>query len=91
MADNGEIFTEGVCDVEESIYVAVGKNLKDGKSLISWALSSFQGKGKGKNICLLHVHQPSQSVSLSKFLDSSVFFFCEFSIANFVKLHFVSK
>lgn len=76
MADNGEIFTEGVCDVEESIYVAVGKNLKDGKSLISWALSSFQGKGK--NIYLLHVHQPSQSVSLSKFLDSSVFFFVNF-------------
>lgn len=76
MADNGAIFTEGVCDVEESIYVAVGKNLKDGKSLISWALSSFQGKGK--NICLLHVHQPSRSVSLSKFLDSSVFFFVNF-------------
>lgn len=86
MADDGEIFTEGVCDVEGSIYVAVGKNLKDGKSLLSWALTSFPGK----NICLLHVRQPSQSVSLSKFLDSSIFFpfFCEFSIANFVKLLF---
>lgn len=60
MEDDGEVFTEGVCDVESSIYVAVGKNLKDGKSLLSWALTSFPGK----NICLLHVHQLSQSVSL---------------------------
>lgn len=68
MGDEVEIVTQGVCDVENSIYVAVGENLKDGKSLLSWVLTNFPGK----NICLLHVHRPSSSVSLRKFLPSSL-------------------
>ena len=59
----GEIRTEGVCDVDDTIFVAVGENVEEGKSLLSWALKSFAGR----NICILHVHQPTHSPSLSKF------------------------
>ncbi|XP_027153740.1 U-box domain-containing protein 32-like isoform X2 [Coffea eugenioides] len=56
----GEIRTEGVCDVDDTIFVAVGENVEEGKSLLSWALKSFAGR----NICILHVHQPTHSPSL---------------------------
>lgn len=70
----GEIKMEGVCDVEDTIYVAVGKNLEESKSVLSWALRSFCGR----SICLLHVHQPIQLVSLSKLLFLWGFFFSSF-------------
>ena len=62
----GEIEIEGLCDVENTIFVAVGKNVKESKSTLLWALQSFAGK----KICLLHVHEPAHSVSLSKFVIS---------------------
>ncbi|KAL3524291.1 hypothetical protein ACH5RR_017125 [Cinchona calisaya] len=60
MGGEGEIITEGVCDVENTIFVAVGVNMEEGKSILSWTLKSFPGK----SICLLHVHQPTQLLSL---------------------------
>lgn len=51
---------EEVCDVESRVYVAVGKNVKEGKSLLSWAVKRF----KGRSVRLLHVHQPTHLVSL---------------------------
>ena len=62
----GEIEMEGLCDVENTIFVAVGKNVKESKSTLLWALRSFSGK----KICLLHVHEPAHSVSLGKFVNS---------------------
>ena len=62
----GEIEIEGLCDVENTIFVAVGNNVKESKSTLLWALQSFAGK----KICLLHVHEPARSVSLSKFVIS---------------------
>ncbi|PSS33060.1 U-box domain-containing protein [Actinidia chinensis var. chinensis] len=56
----GEIEIEGLCDVENTIFVAVGNNVKESKSTLLWALQSFAGK----KICLLHVHEPAHSVSL---------------------------
>ncbi|GFY84183.1 U-box domain-containing protein kinase family protein [Actinidia rufa] len=56
----GEIEIEGLCDVENTIFVAVGKNVKESKSTLLWALQSFAGK----KISLLHVHEPARSVSL---------------------------
>ncbi|KAL7003436.1 hypothetical protein U1Q18_004592, partial [Sarracenia purpurea var. burkii] len=53
----GEI---GVCDVENTVFVAVGKNVKESKSTLFWALQSFAGK----KICLLHVHDPAHSITL---------------------------
>lgn len=50
---------EGICDVENTIFVAVGKNVKEGKSILSWALKSFAGR----RICVLHVHQPNHLFS----------------------------
>ncbi|KAI8564841.1 hypothetical protein RHMOL_Rhmol03G0213700 [Rhododendron molle] len=56
----GEIKTEGLCDVESTVFVAVGKKVKDSKSALLWALQRFSGK----NICLLHVHEPAHSSTL---------------------------
>nr|GMC64847.1 U-box domain-containing protein 32 isoform X1 [Ipomoea batatas] len=50
---------EGVYDVENTVFVAVGKNVKEGKSTLYWAVKSFSRK----RICLLHVHQPTQLLS----------------------------
>lgn len=47
---------EGSCDVENTVFVAVGKNVKESKSTLLWALEYFAGR----DLCLLHVHQPAQ-------------------------------
>ncbi|KAL2550487.1 U-box domain-containing protein 33 [Forsythia ovata] len=63
MGSEGEIDKmnmQGVCDLENRVYVAVGKNVKEGKSLLSWAVKRFEGR----SVCLLHVHQPTHLVSL---------------------------
>ena len=61
-------------DVEETIFVAVGKNIEQGERTLSWAVQNFLGK----KICVLHVHQPSYALSMSEFLtlivDLNVFF-----------------
>ncbi|KAJ8554418.1 hypothetical protein K7X08_025096 [Anisodus acutangulus] len=59
MSGEEVIKAEGICDVENTIFVAVGKNLKEGKSILSWALKSFAGR----RICILHVHQPNHLFS----------------------------
>lgn len=43
-----------VSDVEETIFVAVGKNVEKNKTTVFWALQNFAGK----KISLLHVHKP---------------------------------
>lgn len=64
MAATTEIVDEPVARViEEKIFVAVGKNLKENKSLLIWAL---QNSG-GRKICIIHVHQPAQMIPLSKY------------------------
>ncbi|KAI3699508.1 hypothetical protein L2E82_43879 [Cichorium intybus] len=47
-------------DVENTIIVAVGTNVKESKSLILWASQCFAGM----KICLLHIHQPSPLITL---------------------------
>ncbi|KZV28301.1 U-box domain-containing protein 32-like [Dorcoceras hygrometricum] len=70
MGDEGESF-----DYNPTLYVAVGRNVKEGKSLLEWAVKSFEGR----KICLLHVHHPTILVSLlngrlseSKFKKSAI-------------------
>ncbi|EXB30880.1 U-box domain-containing protein 33 [Morus notabilis] len=46
--------------VENTIYVAIGKDVKESKSTLVWAL---QNSG-GKKICILHVHVPAQMIPL---------------------------
>lgn len=50
--------------IEEKIFVAVGKDVAKSKSTLVWAL---QNTG-GKKICLVHVHQPSQMIPVSKYI-----------------------
>jgi hypothetical protein len=48
--------------IEDMIYVAVEKEVKEFKSILLWAL---QNSG-GKRICILHVHQPAQLIPFSR-------------------------
>ncbi|XP_048427122.1 U-box domain-containing protein 32 isoform X1 [Pyrus x bretschneideri] len=54
-------------DVEETIFVAVGKDLKQSETTLAWAVKNFAGK----RICLLHVHKPSLLLSLSEGIGSA--------------------
>ncbi|KAL9260657.1 U-box domain-containing protein [Drosera capensis] len=46
---------------EEKLYVAVGRKVSESKSTLLWALQKNSG---GKGIMLLHVNQPSQTISV---------------------------
>lgn len=63
MSNHGEIIEEPVTQVvEDIIYVAVGKDVKESKSTLVWALHN----SGGKKICIIHVHVPAQMIPLSK-------------------------
>ncbi|KAJ6747965.1 hypothetical protein OIU79_029155 [Salix purpurea] len=53
--------SDKVFDLEETIFVAVGKNVENNKRLLFWVLQSFAGK----KICLLYVHRPANVVSFT--------------------------
>ncbi|KAI8030901.1 U-box domain-containing protein 33 [Camellia lanceoleosa] len=57
-----ELESQGLCDIDNTntIFVAVGKNVKESKSTLLWAVKSFPRK----KICLLHVHEPAHLVTL---------------------------
>ena len=64
MASGREIVEETVARViEEKIFVAVGKSVKECKTMLFWALQN----SVGKRICVIHVHQPAQMIPFSKF------------------------
>ena len=44
--------------IKETIYVAVGIDVKDCKSTLLWALHN----NGGKKICIIHVHRPAQRI-----------------------------
>ena len=70
MSVREEIAEEPVARViEDKIYVAVGKHLKESKSVLLWAL---QHSG-GKSICIIHVHQPAQMIPVCKFFITSLY------------------
>lgn len=62
--------------IEEKIFVAVDKHVAKSKSTLIWAL---QNTG-GKKICLIHVHQPSQMIPVSKYLRPFLCVFCPIRI-----------
>ncbi|KAK4848925.1 hypothetical protein QYF36_018714 [Acer negundo] len=49
---------------EDTVYVAVGKDVNESKLILSWALRNF----RGDNFCILHVHRFRQTI-VSSFLD----------------------
>lgn len=59
-------------DLNLPVYVAVGSNVKEGKSLLNWAAENFQGR----DICLVHVHRPANLLSLCKPTASLQFHVC---------------
>ncbi|CAO2838810.1 unnamed protein product, partial [Amaranthus hypochondriacus] len=63
MGSNGREIEKEQLDnyyAESTVFVAVGKNLKESESVLSWAIGKFAGK---KRICILHIHQPGQLVT----------------------------
>ncbi|XP_074263321.1 U-box domain-containing protein 33-like isoform X2 [Silene latifolia] len=46
--------------VDDKIYVAVGKEVKESKSALIWALHN----SKGKKICILYVHVPAKMIPM---------------------------
>ncbi|KAI7744982.1 hypothetical protein M8C21_003214 [Ambrosia artemisiifolia] len=65
MGSEAEAIEEGIeeefNDVNNTVFVAVGKNVMESKSLILWTLNNFSGM----KICLFHVHQSvAQLISL---------------------------
>ncbi|KAM7508648.1 hypothetical protein LguiA_019101 [Lonicera macranthoides] len=46
--------------IEDKIYVAVGKDLKESEKTLAWALHN----SGGRKICILHVHQPAQKIPM---------------------------
>ncbi|CAK9160925.1 unnamed protein product [Ilex paraguariensis] len=60
MGSEGEIESEWLCDVDDTIFVAVGKNVKESKSILLWVAKSFSGR----KLCLLHIHQPDHLITL---------------------------
>lgn len=71
MSSTGEIVEEQplALVVEDKIFVAVGKEVKESKSILVWAL---QNSG-GKRISIVHVHQPAQTIPLSNSLSIYMF------------------
>ncbi|RVW47022.1 U-box domain-containing protein 33 [Vitis vinifera] len=64
MSSTGEIVEEQplALVVEDKIFVAVGKEVKESKSILVWAL---QNSG-GKRISIVHVHQPAQMIPITR-------------------------
>ncbi|KAJ0673312.1 hypothetical protein HanOQP8_Chr13g0506611 [Helianthus annuus] len=53
--------TSGIMEiVEDKVYVAVGKNMKESQSTLRWALHN----SGGRQICILHVHQPAEKMNI---------------------------
>ncbi|KAM3698765.1 hypothetical protein ACJW31_06G211600 [Castanea mollissima] len=55
------------------VHVAVGKNVKEYKPMLAWAVWTLKDSG-GKSICVIHVHQPAKMIPMmgAKFPASSM-------------------
>ncbi|KAK6162321.1 hypothetical protein DH2020_002162 [Rehmannia glutinosa] len=45
---------------EDMMFVALGKDVKESESVLMWALHN----SRGMRICILHVHQPAQKITM---------------------------
>ena len=59
-------------DEDDTVYVAVGKDVAESKLTLLWALENFPSQ----KICLLHVHQPAKFIPMSKSILSIVLRAC---------------
>lgn len=73
MTSIGEIVEEPNPNVvDDTIYVAVAKDVKDSKLNLRWAIHN----SGGKKICILHVHVPAAMIPLSKYATYVPIYFC---------------
>jgi len=66
--------------VENTVFVAVGKQVEESESVLMWAAEKF---AKKKIICILHIHQPAHLITLcepSFFLNFFFFWYGTFEI-----------
>ncbi|KAL2478759.1 U-box domain-containing protein 33-like [Forsythia ovata] len=47
-------------DVDNTMFVALGKDVKEGETVLMWALHN----SGGRKICILHIHQPARMISM---------------------------
>ncbi|KAL2461552.1 U-box domain-containing protein 33 [Abeliophyllum distichum] len=45
---------------EDTLFVALGKDSKESETVLMWALHN----SSGRKICILHIHQPAQKISM---------------------------
>ncbi|XP_019051385.1 PREDICTED: U-box domain-containing protein 33-like [Nelumbo nucifera] len=55
-----EIEEEPPCNIDDKIFVAVGKEVRENLSVLLWTLRN----SGGEKICILHVHQPAQLIPM---------------------------
>lgn len=60
MATRNEISENLPVQIDDRLYVAVGKELKQSKCTLLWALHN----SGGRRICILHVHEPAQWIPM---------------------------
>lgn len=61
MTSSGEIVQESFANVvNDKVYVAVGKEVRENESTLQWALQNLGTK----KICILHVHQPANTIPM---------------------------
>ncbi|KDP28620.1 hypothetical protein JCGZ_14391 [Jatropha curcas] len=53
---------------DDTVYVAVGKDVEENKLNLLWALENFPGK----NFCILHVHQPTRTIPVASRLKQEL-------------------
>ena len=57
---------------EDTIYVAVGKDFNQSKTILEWTLRNFPSL---KKIFIVHVHIPAPTIPMSKLFYQSLSFF----------------
>lgn len=84
MASRQEIAEEPVARIIDNIiHVAVGKDVKEGKSIVEWA---YRYSG-GKKLCIIHVHQPAQKIPLSKFTTHTYIYSIHTYVCMYERTH----
>lgn len=80
--------------IEDKMYVAVGKDVKESEKTLAWALHN----SGGRKICILHVHQPAQKIPMSNFFETCshqhmflfmLCYYCFFIIENILLIFHV--
>lgn len=50
-------------DEDDTVFVALGKDVKKDEKVLTWALHY----SRGRKICVLHIHQPARMIPMSQY------------------------